>query len=472
MKRLIQLLAGVFVLEFFVIVATVSMAHAAARFLCAYGTDGDGLWSRLESQHLVRTDVEGDLFVLGTDNDPDLWFTSLVRLDSDGESVWETDVESGHYKDLSLNLAGSIFVVGAFEEENKAGSFAVDAYDPGGLSLWQNREVEGIGRNVVLDHQGNVIAVGYQGTGWFITNKYSNEGSLLWSVPHSTYIGLAECPGLGLYVDQKDNVYVSNKDASGRSLTVKYDPEGQLLWEDRMDDFDYGQGWKIVGDPTGGVFVVSSCEADTCLAKYSEDGEAKVVVADCGDSLGLIPPHLSIDADGNPVVACTKRSKNGGDPWGYTLVIKYDNDLNEMWTARFDDPEEKEIEAKDVIVDRYGNVYLMAQICTKLDWEFSCAGEWYFLTIKYNAEGEKLWAIDQSVAKNMSDNAAQEDGTIYALFYPHSGYPADYTGGFALSPNLWPGATDDDTSDDDDDTSDDDDQSSDDDDSDSAGCGC
>src|SRR5882672_4356051 len=64
--------------------------------------------------------------------------------------------------------------------------------------------------------------------------------------------------------------------------------------------------------------------------------------------------------------------------------------VREEWVARYDGAGEGD-GARDIAVDRWGNVYVTGGTCTEIWPDFGCLGG-YWATVKYDAAGNKLWS--------------------------------------------------------------------------------
>jgi hypothetical protein len=166
--------------------------------------------------------------------------------------------------------------------------------------------------------------------------------------------GLAELTGLVL--DGSGNVYVTgycNKhDTDYDYITIKYDSQGNQLWLDRYNG-----------------------------------------PADSNDR----PADIAIDQEGNVYV--TGLSVGVGS-WGDYLTIKYDPDGNQVWTARYNGPDPPDFQviaradhAKALVVDSNGNVYVTGESVG-----FHNDGDYDFLTVKYDVNGNQLWVQRHSGA--------------------------------------------------------------------------
>jgi len=89
---------------------------------------------------------------------------------------------------------------------------------------------------------------------------------------------------------------------------------------------------------------------------------------------------LFVDPKGNVYV--TGNSGPEGGPYDY-VTVKYDRDGNELWVARYSSPGNADDQAKALVVDRWGNVYVAGT-----SWTQETAD---YVTVKYDPDGNELW---------------------------------------------------------------------------------
>jgi hypothetical protein len=123
-------------------------------------------------------------------------------------------------------------------------------------------------------------------------------------------------------------------------------------------------------------------------------------------------------------VYVTGRSTDSGIVNYDGLTIKYDTGGNELWTARyhhgvFD-------VTRDIVVDHLGNVYV-----TGYSWQSGTGNEDY-ITIKYDGDGNQVWAQGYNGSGNDTTDIAQKltidlAGNIYVTgFSVNAGTSYDY----------------------------------------------
>jgi hypothetical protein len=119
-------------------------------------------------------------------------------------------------------------------------------------------------------------------------------------------------------------------------------------------------------DNIGNVFVTGNSLSpgsdpdqhayDYATVKYDNDGNQTWAARYDGPAGGEdVPTALAVDASGNAYV--TGRSDALGTAYDYA-TIKYDSGGNQVWVARYDGPGHIYDKASDITVDNAGNVYV------------------------------------------------------------------------------------------------------------------
>ena len=245
------------------------------------------------------------------------------------------------------------------------------------------------------DQYGNVYVVGAScGSGSYedyITIKYDSHGSELWTAIYNGPANVSDSAE-AVAVDVHGNVYVTGmSDGLGTSYdfaTIKYDADGHQEWVARYDGgtYDPDRAYAIVLDDSGNVYVAGqsgfSPYSDYATIKYSNDGEERWVARYDGPTHGSDWAFsIALDVDGNVCVAGTSQGSGTGDD---IVTVKYDPTGREEWVARYNGPMNEDISYGPVRTDAAGAVYTAGQ--SKRE---ESGKDW--IIIKYKPGGDEEW---------------------------------------------------------------------------------
>jgi hypothetical protein len=199
-------------------------------------------------------------------------------------------------------------------------------------------------------------------------------------------------------------------------LTVKYDRDGRELWVRAysFSDRSYDHAAALAVDDDGNVYVTGDAGTlqtgvDIATVKYDPDGNQLWVARYDGPANSSDSPNaIALDKDGNVYVA----GYSYGDPITPSgnfdaVLIKYDNQGNELWVARYDGPVHREDRANALALDEQGNAYITGMETIRCFFEPNgdevC--EFDIVTVKYDPAGRQLWVAHFGVAKGLYDTA-------------------------------------------------------------------
>ncbi len=389
-----------------------------------YGPTGGELWTaRVANSGASRTyrlepaamalDPWGNIFVTGKLEDgslyvPDAYVTT--KYDPDGSELWSAEHSSldgdSIVEDLTIDAEGNVLVTGSLETSHQdPEAYVTVKYNPDGSELWvaeydgaEGEEDAAV--SVAVDGIGNVHVTGYSegdGTGWdYATVKYGPDGGEHWARRYNGPLDSTDFPA-SIAVDSWSNVYVtgiSRGSGTGYDFaTVKYDPNGNELWVARYDGpaSEDDEAGSVLVNSLGEVFVTGSSEGagtdrDFATIKYDQDGnEAWVARYDGPTSEGETAVGMALDETGNVYVT----------GWSYyadwdigTATIKYDPDGNEVWAARYEAPGDGVLPS-DVSVDSSGSVYIVGTIGHSDHYMTVKRSE--YILLKYDSSGTLAW---------------------------------------------------------------------------------
>jgi hypothetical protein len=328
-----------------------------------------------------------------------------------------------HANDLAVDDSGNVFVTGWSGGSGTGRDYTTFKYDPvDGDTLWAarynyNGNMSDEAFALALDDSGNVYVTGYSCQD-YATVKYDPDGTELWV---ARYNG----PGNGwdtayaLAVDDSGNVYVTGYSDGGDFnydyATIKYDPDGNEQWVARYNgpgnDWDFS--YALAVDDSGNVYVTgasygSGTSNDYATIKYDPaDGDTLWVARYNGPvNSADNAKAIALDDSGN---VCVTGYSEGSGTLGDCATIKYDpTDGDTLWVARYNGPGNSSDLANALAVDNSGNVYV-----TGLSEGSGTDAD--YATIKYDTDGNELWAASYDGPVNLGDEA-------YALAIDDSGY--------------------------------------------------
>jgi uncharacterized delta-60 repeat protein len=199
--------------------------------------------------------------------------------------------------------------------------------------------------------------------------------------------------GNSLAIDGFGNVYVTGLSmGSGTSYdyaTLKYENSGYLQWYARYNGYgnDNDQARSIAVDGSGNVYVTGLSTGigtynDYATVKYNSIGVQQWVKSYNGPGKSVDQAN-SIAVDGSGNVYVTGFSAGSGTSNDYA-TIKYNSSGTELWVSRYDGPAHSNDQAKSLVIDASGNVYVTG-------WSFATGTNFDYATIKYNSSGVEQW---------------------------------------------------------------------------------
>jgi uncharacterized delta-60 repeat protein len=254
-------------------------------------------------------------------------------------------------------------------------------------------------RDIVVDNSGNSYvtgsAFGANGTLDIVTIKYSSSGQQLWL---QSYNGTANDndEGYDIQLGDSNNVYVcgySKNTGTMQDLTViKYNSSGVLQWartyNGSFNNYDVGNALAL--DANGNVYVTgietnSTYTYDFATLKYSTGGTQMWVQTYNGPgNFNDEARDIVLDAAGNVYVAGTQDTFFASQPNADMVLIKYDNSGAQQWRRVYDSPSHGYEYAKNLVIDGTGQLIMSG-------YAFVTGNGNDIFLLKYNSSGAFQW---------------------------------------------------------------------------------
>jgi uncharacterized delta-60 repeat protein len=351
-----------------------------------YDTEGNLQWeswydgpaSIHDFTHDIAIDSTGNVYVVGSSLAADYDY-ALIKYSNDGMEQWVSRYSGpGDSWDIpqaiALDEEGNICVTGTTHTEGYR--YTTVKYDTNGNQMWASfylgTAADDIATAIVCDPAGNVFVTGSSSSmdssysEDFATIKYDPDGNELWV---ARYDGPANSSdeSNAIALDSNGNVYVTGSSAreyppNGKydCTTIKYDSQGNEIWIERYSGPHDGgnSGRDIFIDENDAVFIGGGSEGDFLTMRYDSDGNLlwdSKYAGPYGDDF-----VVSIDVDADEKVYVTGNSWGAGVGYDYATVGYAPRGV-EMWSLRFNGPENDEDRVKGIGVDAAGNVYIAGE---------------------------------------------------------------------------------------------------------------
>ncbi len=201
------------------------------------------------------------------------------------------------------------------------------------------------------------------------------------------------------------------------------------VWVARYDGpgNDTDEATALAVDADGNIYVTgesygSGTRGDYATVKYAPNGDTLWVRRYTGPGSYTDQANaLAVDMSGNVYVTGESFVSSGYPDYA---TVKYDADGNELWAARYNGPQDWWDQANAVAVDPSGNVYVTGYAGV-------LGHHMDYATIKYDPNGDTLWVRLYGGAYNYDDFAhalaVDESGNVYVTGEARDVYYPDYT---------------------------------------------
>jgi len=245
-------------------------------------------------------------------------------------------------------------------------------------------------------------------------------------------------------MDALGNIYIGG--AIGRNetkedfLILKYNRNGNLIDSAFFNNPQANDSEMITDlalDASGNLYVTgwskgSGTRSDILTIKYNNNLDTLWTRRFAGDSFDY-PSAIAVDSSGNVLV--TGMTQKRGIDYDY-LTIKYGFNGDSLWKRYYAGSDSANDSASAIAVDKSGNIYVTGYI--------SHNGSEDFLTIKYNPNGETIWTRRYNRASGREDKGLFLDldqlGNIFVVGYTEAGNGFFDIGMIKYNPNgetLW-----------------------------------
>ena len=213
----------------------------------------------------------------------------------------------------------------------------------------------------------------------------------------------------------------------GLSVHAELPPEEQWVASYAGTVYSPDTAHALAVDSSGNIYVTgSSCnnflsESDYATIKYDPNGNILWIARYRGHAdYENYANALAVDASGNVYVTGSSYDPNKGFDYA---TIKYDPNGEQLWAARYNGTANDYDDAYDLVIDDLGNVYVTGGSSD------SSTG-YDYATIKYDPNGEELWVACYNRAADNATCALGMDvfGNVYVTgssYDPNTGL--DYT---------------------------------------------
>jgi hypothetical protein len=374
-------------------------------------------------------DPEGNIYATGQCADIN-WVDNrdwkTVKYDARGHLLWAKSYEgplySGDVPDGSSNIIvinGTGVYVAGHVVTSASNDYVVCKLDSNGDQIWNHR-YKGYFFALGIDSDSQIYLSGSSG---FI--KIDSNGNQVWAQPAQPDAATK------ISIDSNGNIYLSGgyHVTSGDLdfYTAKYGPDGAIIWQNTYG-FPVSQGTEelitaMTIDADGNVYVTGhqgydfneSYDHVGCRTiKYSSNGIVEWNVGFNGGNYRDWPKAIALDSAKNVIIAVMSGpGRILSDDYDY-VTVKYDNNGNQLWTARYSGPGEAGNSFNDVpsaiAVDRFDSIYVTGSSIgsgTLSD----------FATIKYDSAGNEIWVARWNGLLNAEDQAIglslDDGGNVY-----------------------------------------------------------
>ncbi|RYZ50025.1 MAG: T9SS type A sorting domain-containing protein [Sphingobacteriales bacterium] len=372
------------------------------------GKGHDVAWS-------ITLDRSKNVYVTGSTNGPGtgMDFTT-IKYNAAGVQQWVARYNGpGNGEDVAKLIAvdsrGNVYVGGYSTGVSSGFDYTTIKYNAAGVNEWvahYNGPGNGVDRvnAMKLDREGNVYITGESDGGKtaadYATIKYNNSGTRQWVV---RYVGPGKSDvANALAIDGAENVYITGRSSATASefdvnsdyATIKYNKYGIRLWVRRYDgpspNNNYDEALAMAVDYSSNIYVTgrssgsdSKKSDDYATIKYDAKGNEKWIARYNGPG-NSVDVAVAIAVDSRTEIIVSGRSSAEPNEKNYDFAtIKYNANGQQLWAKRYNGVSNGIDAAKTLVIDKKDNAYIAG------------LSDWYgtgLVIVKYNRAGLRVWS--------------------------------------------------------------------------------
>jgi hypothetical protein len=450
---------------------TNSLSSSYNMFLVKYGPGGNLLWVTKaggsggnDEPHGLVTDNNGNVYLTGGGNDPNITFFSansgttitlnnaspyLVKYDQDGNVAWAESV-TGRPDWQGIAFAGEyLYRTGSFSGTVKIGTTTLTSV--GGSDVF----------TAEYDLNGNVIwATSAGGSGTEMGIGIAPDGS-----------GNVYITGIFFSPSMKFGTYTLTNRGSSSTADIyfaKYNAYGNLQWATSAGGGGTDNSWSIASDAGGNSYVTGSSTSPSITFYSATPTGPKITLSNSGGE-----NYFSVKYDPNGTLLWAKNAKGSANGDGITLygnnvyvtgtfnssttifesatlkskpvpnpsfdifIVNYDASGNVLWTkgaggTAYD-------ASQDAATDGSGNIFITGYFHSPsvtfgtITLTLGNTSDYDMFIAKYSPSGTALWAKSAGAPPTGSSHKSVSAGINYSIAHELTVYPNPTTGKVTLS---------------------------------------
>ena len=220
-------------------------------------------------------------------------------------------------------------------------------------------------------------------------SKSDANGVLLWTATNNDFSPIA------MRVDTTGDVYLAGTIGGTNFAAAKYDSKGNRLWEQMYQhpgtSADSVAAAQIDGN--GNIYLtgasVSGAGTNILTVKLSSNGTLLWATNYAGPLNTDSGAAVALDTQGNVYVTGSSAGFGTGND---VLTLKYDANGNQLWAVQYNGPENGDDQGSGIAVDTQGNIFVAGTSGTPQPPPFGGGGVLFTVGLKYDTGGNQLWA--------------------------------------------------------------------------------